>query len=125
MPGRSFAQVLRGGQGGHGAVVVCDEYGPTRMIREKRWKYVHRYPFGPHELYDLEHDPGEVTNLVADPGSQHELERLRAGLTDWFSRYVDPEQDGARLPVTGKGQIDLADRRNEGRRAFEPYQGKG
>ena len=107
------------------AVVVCDEYGPVRMIRERRWKYVHRYPFGPHELYDLEEDPGEVRNRIDDPACAAELERLRYGLEEWFCRYVDPAQDGSRLPVTGKGQIDFADHRNRGRRAFEPFQGHG
>ena len=38
-------------------VFVLDEYGPTRMIRTHRWKYVHRYPDGPNELYDLANDP--------------------------------------------------------------------
>ena len=125
LPGRSFAPLLKGASGGHEAVVVCDEYGPVRMIRERRWKYVHRYPFGPHELYDLQEDPGEVSNRVDDPGCATELERLRAGLEEWFCRYVAPAQDGARLPVTGKGQVDFADRRNRGRRAFERFQGNG
>lgn len=35
-------------------IVVYDEYGPVRMIRTKKWKYIHRYPYGPYELYDLE-----------------------------------------------------------------------
>ena len=105
--------------------MVCDEYGPVRMIRERRWKYVHRYPFGPHELYDLQEDPGEVGNRADDPGCATELERLRAGLEKWFCRYADPAQDGSRFPVTGKGQIDFADRRNRGRRAFERFQGNG
>ena len=61
LPGRSFVPLLRGASGGHETVVVCDEYGPVRMIRERLWKYVHRYPFGPHELYDLQQDPGEVS----------------------------------------------------------------
>ena len=74
---------------------------------------MHRYPFGPHGLYDREEDPREVSNRVDDPGCATELE------------YVDPAQDGARLPVTGSGQIDFADRRNRGRRAFQSVQGNG
>ena len=30
------------------------------MIRTQEWKYVHRYPYGPHELYDLVNDPGRA-----------------------------------------------------------------
>ncbi len=39
--------------------MVFDEYGLVRMIRTREWKYVHRYPYGPHELYDLTRDPDE------------------------------------------------------------------
>lgn len=87
-------------------VVVFDEYGPTRMIREKRWKYVHRSPGGPHELYDLEADPNEVVNRIDAPEYAVHRDRLRGQLTDWFARYVDPSRNGAQLPVTGKGQND-------------------
>ncbi len=120
-PGRSFAAQLAGqDDAGHEAVVVCDEYGPVRMIRDRRWKYVHRYPYGPHELYDLAADPDERQNLVARPEHQPELERLRAGLGEWFDRYADPALDGAREGVTGLGQIDEAGLRGQGRLAWWP-----
>ena len=119
-PGRSFVEALKGDRGGDESVVVCDEYGPCRMIREKRWKYVHRYPFGPHELYDLETDPGENINLVDDEGVAPIVERTRAKLREWYAEYVTPERDGSSLPVTGKGQIDYCDQRGRGRMAFMP-----
>jgi choline-sulfatase len=119
LPGRSFCGLLRGEEGGHDALVVCDEYGPVRMIRERRWKYVHRYPYGPHELYDLQDDPAESTNLLEDTQHGATLARLRANLEEWFLHYVDPDIDGARLPVTGKGQINYAGRKNHGASAFE------
>ena len=47
------------------AVFAFDEYGPTRMIRSRNWKYVHRYAEGePNELYDLAADAGEARNLA-------------------------------------------------------------
>ena len=121
-PGRSFTSSLKGDPGGSDVVVVCDEYGPVRMIRERRWKYIHRYPYGLHELYDLEQDPSEVTNLIDNTEVRGELKRLRGNLTDWFGMFVDSAQDGARLPVTGRGQINFGDRRNSGRCAFRPRQ---
>jgi arylsulfatase A-like enzyme len=109
LPGRSFAPLLRGEeQNGHDRVVVFDEYGPVRMIRTREWKYVHRYPDGPHELYDLTNDPGETRNLVSDHEHQGRVDEMRESLKDWFARYVNPEIDGTREGVTGLGQLGWA-----------------
>jgi arylsulfatase A-like enzyme len=107
LPGRSFAGVLAGSSAGdREPVVVFDEYGPVRMIRTAAWKYVHRYPYGPHELYDLVDDPGEVRNLAGDPASAGIRADLARRLDAWFSRYVVPDADGSRLPVNGSGQAE-------------------
>ena len=120
LPGRSFARLLRGEESiaDDEAVVVYDEYGPTRMIREREWKYIHRYPFGPHELYHLAEDPGETTNLVEAPEHRETRERLRAELEAWFVRYVDPARDGAHEAVMGRGQIDIVGPAARGRQRF-------
>ncbi|MEP7062516.1 MAG: sulfatase-like hydrolase/transferase [Betaproteobacteria bacterium] len=108
-PGRSFAPLLAGGSTLADAdVVVFDEYGPVRMVRTRDWKYVHRYPDGPHELYDLAHDAGERHNVVAHAASADMLATLRARLDAWFARHVDPQQDGAVKPVNGCGQLGLS-----------------
>ena len=108
LPGQSFAHLLRGEAGqGRQAVVIYDEYGPVRMIRTRAWKYVHRYPYGPHELYDLAHDPDEERNLYAHPEHQDQVRQLKGQLEAWFVRYVDPRLDGTKEPVTGKGQLGL------------------
>jgi arylsulfatase A-like enzyme len=120
LPGRSFAPLLKGeGLPERDHIVVYDEYGPVRMIRNREWKYVHRYPYGPHELYDLVEDPGEEQNLVDDPDQSARVAEMEGELEVWFERYTDPKLDGSREPVTGKGQIDLSGVRGEGRRAFE------
>lgn len=106
-PGRSFADLLTFDERGWASrerVVVFDEYGPVRMIRSIRWKYVHRYPDGPHELYDLVADPSESTNLVSMPEHDEVVSGLRGELIEWFREYADPDQDGATLPVIGSGQ---------------------
>ncbi|MER5753487.1 sulfatase-like hydrolase/transferase [Streptomyces sp. NPDC002088] len=108
LPGRSFADLLTGTSSTadpeRERVVVYDEYGPVRMIRTRDWKYVHRYPHGPHELYDLVADPGEDRNLADTPEHLTVRTDLAARLDAWFAEYVDPSLDGARLPVTGSGQ---------------------
>jgi len=127
LPGRSFAGYLRGEPVAlQEFVVVYDEYGPARMIRTKEWKYIHHYPYGPHELYDLVNDPGERVNLLLDERqftlSQADRDRLaeslRYQLERWFDRYVIPELDGARQPIAGRGQIERVGERGKGKIAF-------
>jgi choline-sulfatase len=120
LPGASFAALLRGQslpQREH--VVIYDEYGPVRMIRSQQWKYVHRFPYGPHELYDLEHDPNEEHNLFGQALLRPTAEALKRELDGWFLRFADPSIDGSREPVTGKGQMDWAGVRGEGRQAYD------
>jgi arylsulfatase A-like enzyme len=118
LPGRSFAPILRGESVGARPVVVFDEYGPVRMIRDGGWKYVHRYPYGPHELYDLASDPDEAVNLVQRPECRDRVRSMRDELERWFERYVDPARDGAREGVTGKGQLCLCGPAARGRAAY-------
>src|SRR5699024_2902075 len=92
LPGRSFAHLLGGeGSDDRDYLVVHDEYGPVRMIRTDRWKYVHRYPFGPHELHDMVADPFERINLVDVPDYAATVHELRNRLDQWFVSHVDPE----------------------------------
>ena len=108
-PGVSFANALEGKPFmQHEEVVVMDEYGPNRMIRGKRFKYVTRYPYGPDELYDLQQDPDEKHNLMLYPEYLALGADMKYRLEKWFLQYVNPEIDGAREPVYGSGQIGLA-----------------
>ena len=109
LPGRDFSPILRGKSlASDTPVYVLDEYGPTRMIRTRTWKYVHRYPDGPDELYDLANDPFEKLNLVDFPEHGERISQLRVELEEWYDRYVDPRMDGSKNNVTGRGQIGLA-----------------
>lgn len=105
LPGRSFADVFTGNTEDDGAVVIFDEYGPTRMIRTAEWKYICRAPYGPDELYHLYTDPEENHDLINDPACQPLIDSLYAKLTRWFYTYADPAMDAAREGVTGFGQL--------------------
>ena len=118
-PGRSFSALLEGrALRRDDAVVVYDEYGPVRMVRTREWKYVHRYPDGPHELYDLRNDAGERRNVVDDATYRATVAMLRARLAEWFACYVDPAHDGADKRVTGCGQLGLTPAEGDGSDVF-------
>lgn len=109
LPGRSFSPLLAGQPiGERKSIYVFDEYGPVRMIRSQEWKLIWRYPAGAHELYNVVEDPEERVNLFGRPGHGDLIRSMQRELDDWFASYVDPELDGSKLPITGRGQLDHA-----------------
>jgi len=48
----------------------------NRSIRWQKWRYIH-YNDGSQELYDLETDPQECTNLIGSPGYEAITASLR------------------------------------------------
>ena len=120
-PGRSLAPLLTGGTlHGPERVVVYNEYGLVRMIRSRHWKYVHRHPFGPHELYDLQRDPGELDNVAAAAENAARIAEFKAELDEWFVRHADPRRNGLHEAVTGRGQMNLAGPAARGEPNFGP-----
>ncbi|MEE2657761.1 MAG: sulfatase-like hydrolase/transferase [Candidatus Latescibacterota bacterium] len=112
-PGISFAPLLTPGGDDSGAeAVLADaaphaEYGGARMVRTADWMYVRRYAdSAPDELYNLNADPGERTNLADDSGYRSRVDELGNHLESWFDRYAkDAGRDGRRYRVTGNGQL--------------------
>jgi len=118
-PGRSFRPLLEEGVAPHDRdVVVYDEYGPVRMVRTREWKYVHRYPDGPHELYDLARDPGERDNLADRGGRQSIVAQMRDRMHAWFTAFADPALDGAHRRITGCGQLGKVPPAGDGSTVF-------
>lgn len=115
-PGRSFCGLLRGEpeENGRDSVLILDEYGPVRMLRAGEYKYVHRYPYGPCELYRLTDDPGERRNLYGDPGMTDVVRSMQQRLSEEFLHCTLPQNDGSKLPVYGKGQMRKLDGRLDG-----------
>ena len=75
------------------------------MIRTTEWKYVHRYPDGPNELYDLQNDPGERGNLVDDNAQANRIKTMKTQMETWFTTYTVPDKDGRDYTVSGAGQL--------------------
>ena len=69
-------------------------------------KLVWRGENGPNELYDLATDPDERVNQFKNPAYAEKIAALRDRLLGWFDAYVNPDLDGTKEDVRGKGQID-------------------
>ncbi|WP_333713505.1 choline-sulfatase [Yoonia sp.] len=71
------------GQGGRRDTPVAMEYAaegsfaPLVCLRDGKWKYT-RCALDPDQLFDLDADPHELTNLADDPAHQGTRARLRA-----------------------------------------------
>ncbi|MYD97755.1 MAG: sulfatase-like hydrolase/transferase [Gammaproteobacteria bacterium] len=60
----------------------------TTMLRSLKYKLVRRTA-GRHELYDLQEDPGELRNLIDEPGMRETKVDLEGAMLDWFMRTSD------------------------------------
>lgn len=111
-PGTSFKPLLEGKEknDADNDVFIYDEYGSTRMVRTQQYKYVHRFPDGPHELYDLTNDPHEQNNLYSDKKYTSIVKSLRNRLFDWFNTYMSDDKDGTIEPANGLGQLRCYDK---------------
>lgn len=74
----------------------------TFMIRHGRWKYIYHVGFRP-ELYDLEADPGETSDLAERPDMVPALAECRAALL----RICDPDAVSAEAFADQRRRIAL------------------
>jgi arylsulfatase A-like enzyme len=78
---------------------------PSSIIRSGSWKLIHYHEDGHDELYNLESDPGEQNDLLADNSAK--ASELRQRLDNWLVKVdakfpvpdpeYDPEMEDARL----------------------------
>ena len=64
------------------------DHGKAAMCRTGRYKYIKRF-YEPDQLFDLQRDPGEIWDVIADPdyaGILHDLERR---MLDWYMETCD------------------------------------
>lgn len=70
---------------------------PLDIQRSPSGKYIHetiKKPREEEELYDLENDPNEQTNLIKDQAYAEILTELRQKLMDWMIKTQDPLMQG-------------------------------
>ena len=61
-----------------------------RMVRGKRWKLIHYPQIGQWQLFDLQEDPHELRNRVAEQAHQATVDQLRRELLRWQRSVSDP-----------------------------------
>ncbi len=107
-PGRSIAWMTENPEKtADDRVVVFDEYGKTRMIKNKQYKYIHRYGDGICELYDMEKDPDETTNLYEEKEYAFVVMAMKEEMESWFDKYTNEKTDARKYDVKGRGQQKL------------------
>lgn len=95
--GRSLSPILAG-ESREVRRAAVTEFAWSKAIRRGRHRYVHyargyfpkEYPDGFAELYDLEADPWEMTNLAFEPGMSATVESMRRELLDWLIATARP-----------------------------------
>ncbi len=106
LPGRSFADVLKGKVISEaGSIVALSEYGYSRMIRNMQYKLITRGGRYYDEFYDLTNDPDENDNLIKDKIHREKIKSLKKELNDWFRDYGTRHYDGRKYKVLGHGQL--------------------
>lgn len=70
----------------------CEFFVTQRMVITSRYKYVFN-GFDFDELYDLDHDPSELHNLIDDDAHAPARSALRAKLYELMARFGDPYGD--------------------------------
>jgi arylsulfatase len=97
--GRDLSPVLHDASAEVRDIIVseAEDGGQKAMLRNARYKYIWTELGGREELYDLETDPCELTNLAAVDAHQAPLAALRAKLIAWACDTKD-----TRLVANGK-----------------------
>jgi N-acetylglucosamine-6-sulfatase len=123
--GRSFLPLLRGETVPWREQVFYEYYWewnfpqtPTQFaLRTDRYKYIHFYGlWGQDALFDLQADPAEARNLIADPQHQQLATDLRGRLFQ-----VMEETGGTQIPLRAPRGAQNADQRPSGTRSTDPF----
>jgi len=99
LPSRSLAPLLKGEPlVDWGEDEVFSEQEETRVIRTPQWAYFKRFRGATQyelsdELYDVENDPGEASNLLNDPEYAEIGAALAARIDAFFAANANPQAD--------------------------------
>ncbi len=60
-----------------------------RAVRDEHWKLIAYPKIGHLQLFDLQNDPHETTNLIARPENAPHVQRLMKLMKQWQTRVGD------------------------------------
>jgi arylsulfatase A-like enzyme len=83
-----------------GEGVAGTRHPDAKMVRTTRWKYCY-YPDGYAELYDIEADPNERTNLAGQAAMRDVEFDLRTRLLNWLINSTEADQIADRWQILG------------------------
>ncbi|MCA9121715.1 MAG: sulfatase-like hydrolase/transferase [Planctomycetaceae bacterium] len=75
--GKSFAKIVKGDSNHTHNHVFCYFRDKQRMVRDSRWKLIHYPAIDRWQLFDLEADPYEMSDLSKDETKANVMTRLR------------------------------------------------
>lgn len=118
-PGSSFARLV------HGEPQTLPEeayfeYITARAIVTRDWKFIKRLFGEPSELYHLQTDPAENTNLFGDPGYADVAKQLGERIDAFFLQHANPVYDPWR-GGTGKAILMYSERNERFEAAFSDW----
>ncbi len=96
-PGRSYAPLAERGEIENWREARYGEYGDLRMNRRPDFKFVKRYPHGPHDLFDLRNDPDERLNRAGWDEFYPLQEEMEKEMEAWYAAHEDPAKSGLRV----------------------------
>lgn len=95
--GKDLSHLLRGESGEVHRIAVTEfawsksvRKGKYRLVHYPREMFINEYPDGFGELYDLDADPWEMTNLFFDPRRANIVSNLQKEFTDWLIMTTRP-----------------------------------
>ena len=96
---------------------VFYEFDYLRCIRTPEWKYIGRFPAGPHELNAQKTESAESRNLFGEKRHAKTQAEMQKRLAAFFMKNADPKYD---LWRDGKSQTRLLGRERFPGRWYPP-----
>lgn len=106
--GKSLIKILDGNEE-RNHIVVFDEYGSVRMLRNERFKFVKNYNNGEELFFDLINDQGEEINEINNIQFKEEILSMREKLETNFDNFTRNGLDARINNNFGTGQIKMVD----------------